>query len=71
MPIGPEGPNNTMFKALLPRAPQDGGLIAVKLKRKLVYDNSHSQQLANFQNMLHWVNHLEKAKKNIFQGHFH
>ena len=66
VPIGPEGPNNTMFKALLPRAPQEGGLIAVKLKRKLVYENSHSQQLVNVQNMLHWVNHLKQAKNPYF-----
>ena len=70
VPIGPEGPNNTMFKALLPRAPQEGGLIAVKLKRKLAYQNSHTQQLVNVQNMLHWVHHLKKAKNPYFKNIF-
>ena len=72
VPVRPEDTRN-VFNALqtLPRTPDQAGFIAVELKRKLEFKNSHIQaQLVNVPNMIRWVKAFKKAGHPYFKNIF-
>ena len=62
IPIGDQDVLNTVSN--LPRTPAEAGIITVKLKRKLEYKNTHTEQLIDTKKIYAYLNHLKNVAKN-------
>ena len=67
IPIGDQDIINTVTN--FPRTPAEAGIITVKLKRKLEYKNTHTEQLIDTKKIykyLHYLKHVAKNKRYQF-----
>ena len=62
IPIGDQDILNTVKN--LPRTPAEAGIISVKLKRKLEYKNTHTEQLIDTEKIYKYLDYLKNVAKN-------